>query len=81
MNLQCILIHFITGDANLLGIRSKTMLDDTFFDAISWQERRLYGVGCFCIGTNQVALHNAADAGVAVYNAPFSNTRSVVSSD
>jgi D-3-phosphoglycerate dehydrogenase len=63
----------VAGDAHLLGIRSKTRLTPAFFEAAS----RLWGVGCFCIGTNQVALESAADAGVAVFNAPFANTRSV----
>ena len=67
----------VAGDANLLGIRSKTLLNDAFFESVGWQERRLFGIGCFCIGTNQVALNSASDSGVAVYNAPFSNTRSV----
>lgn len=61
------------GDASLLGIRSKTTLTPEYFEAAS----RLWAVGCFCIGTNQVALSEAADRGVAVFNAPFSNTRSV----
>lgn len=67
----------VAGDANILGIRSKTQLDKKFFDTIGWHENRLWGVGCFCIGTNQVALEDSADHGVAVFNAPFSNTRSV----
>ncbi|MDX2116289.1 MAG: phosphoglycerate dehydrogenase [Planctomycetota bacterium] len=61
------------GDAHLVGIRSKTTLTAEFFE----QAPRLWGVGCFCIGTNQVDLSAAADRGVAVFNAPFSNTRSV----
>lgn len=61
------------GDASLLGIRSKTRLTPEFFKAAT----RLWSVGCFCIGTNQVDLGAAAAAGVAVFNAPFSNTRSV----
>ena len=60
-------------DAHLLGIRSKTMLTREFFGAAT----RLWGVGCFCIGTNQVDLDAAAERGIAVFNAPFSNTRSV----
>ena len=44
-----------------------------------WRRAKdLLAVGCFCIGTNQVDLADAADRGVAVFNAPFSNTRSVV---
>ncbi|MFM9956748.1 MAG: phosphoglycerate dehydrogenase [Phycisphaerales bacterium] len=61
------------SDAYLLGIRSKTNLTPEFFDAA----KRLWAVGCFCIGTNQVSLAAAADRGVSVFNAPFSNTRSV----
>jgi D-3-phosphoglycerate dehydrogenase len=61
------------GDASLLGIRSKTRLTPEFFEAAP----RLWAVGCFCIGTNQVDLQAAAARGVTVFNAPFSNTRSV----
>ena len=60
-------------DAYFLGIRSATHLDADFFV----HARRLIGVGCFCIGTNQVDLAAAEDRGVPVFNAPFSNTRSV----
>ena len=60
-------------DASIIGIRSKTHLTPEFFRAAT----RLWSVGCFCIGTNQVDLASAASAGVAVFNAPFSNTRSV----
>lgn len=57
----------------LLGIRSATHLTaDTFARA-----RHLLSVGCFCIGTSQVDLPAAAHAGIPVFNAPFSNTRSV----
>jgi D-3-phosphoglycerate dehydrogenase len=62
-----------TADAHLVGIRSKTHLSRAFFENAG----RLWGVGCFCIGTNQVDLAAAAERGVAVFNAPFSNTRSV----
>ena len=62
-----------TEGAHLVGIRSKTKLGAEFFE----RSPRLWGVGCFCIGTNQVDLAAAADRGVAVFNAPFSNTRSV----
>lgn len=61
------------ADASLLGIRSKTHLTADFFVHAT----RLWSVGCFCIGTNQVDLTAAAASGVAVFNAPFSNTRSV----
>ncbi len=59
--------------AHMVGIRSKTQLTGEFFEACP----NLWAVGCFCIGTNQVDLGSAADHGVAVFNAPFSNTRSV----
>ena len=61
------------GDAHMLGIRSRSQCDSTFFE----QASRLWAVGCFCIGSNQVDLKAAAKRGVAVFNAPFSNTRSV----
>jgi D-3-phosphoglycerate dehydrogenase len=57
----------------MLGIRSRTQLDAT---AIAAAER-LIAVGCFCIGTNQVDLGAATQVGVPVFNAPYSNTRSV----
>jgi D-3-phosphoglycerate dehydrogenase len=61
------------ADAHILGIRSRTQLTaKALADA-----RRLLAVGCFCIGTNQVALKDATVRGVPVFNAPFSNTRSV----
>lgn len=63
----------VAADAHLVGIRSKTRLSEEFFEAAT----RLWAVGCFCIGTNQVDLESAANRGVAVFNAPFSNTRSV----
>jgi D-3-phosphoglycerate dehydrogenase len=58
----------------LLGIRSKTEVTEAVFDGAS----DLLAVGAFCIGTNQIDLAAARDRGVAVFNAPFSNTRSVV---
>jgi D-3-phosphoglycerate dehydrogenase len=60
-------------DAFFIGIRSNTHLTKRFFE----QAKRLISVGCFCIGTNQVELEAAQDQGVPVFNAPFSNTRSV----
>ena len=60
-------------DVHLLGIRSKTRVTPKVIEA----SRRLLSVGCFCIGTNQVALEAATKRGVVVFNAPFSNTRSV----
>ncbi len=59
---------------HLLGIRSKTQLDAAALAAAP----DLLAVGAFCIGTNQVDLDSASHRGVAVFNAPFSNTRSVV---
>ena len=61
-------------DVQLLGIRSKTTVSRAVLDAAP----RLIGIGAFCIGTNQVDLTAAAERGTAVFNAPFSNTRSVV---
>jgi D-3-phosphoglycerate dehydrogenase / 2-oxoglutarate reductase len=60
-------------DAHLLGIRSKTQVDAN----ILRHAENLLGIGCFCIGTDQVDLDAAAQMGVPVFNAPFSNTRSV----
>jgi D-3-phosphoglycerate dehydrogenase len=60
-------------DVHLLGIRSKTQVTTRVIDAA----RRLLSVGCFCIGVNQVSLRHANNRGVPVFNAPFSNTRSV----
>jgi D-3-phosphoglycerate dehydrogenase len=60
-------------DVHVLGIRSKTQVTPRILD----EARRLLAVGAFCIGTNQVALGHASRGGVPVFNAPFSNTRSV----
>jgi D-3-phosphoglycerate dehydrogenase len=59
---------------SLLGIRSNTTITERVLDAAT----DLVAVGCFCIGTNQVDLAAAAARGIAVFNAPYSNTRSVV---
>jgi D-3-phosphoglycerate dehydrogenase len=59
---------------SLLGIRSNT----TITPAVLKSAPDLLAIGCFCIGTNQVDLDSATEHGVAVFNAPFSNTRSVV---
>src|SRR5690606_33702956 len=67
------LIEAIKG-VHVLGIRSKTNVTRRVLDAAD----RLMAVAAFCIGTNQVDLDAAADKGVAVFNAPYSNTRSVV---
>ena len=61
------------ADAYFIGIRSATQLGRAFFD----HAPRLTGVGCFCIGTDQVDLAAAEERGIPVFNAPFSNTRSV----
>jgi D-3-phosphoglycerate dehydrogenase / 2-oxoglutarate reductase len=60
-------------DVHVLGIRSKTHVTERVLGAA----RRLLSLGCFCIGTNQVDLVSAARHGIPVFNAPFSNTRSV----
>lgn len=60
-------------NCHILGIRSKTQLTEKFFAA----SKRLMAVGCYCIGTNQVELVSAQQRGIPVFNAPFSNTRSV----
>jgi D-3-phosphoglycerate dehydrogenase len=60
-------------DVHLLGIRSKTRITKKVLEAAP----KLQAIGCFCIGVNQVDLEAATDAGVVVFNAPYSNTRSV----
>ncbi|WP_447530239.1 phosphoglycerate dehydrogenase [Vreelandella sp. TE19] len=60
-------------DVHFIGIRSRTQLNERVFAAAE----KLVAVGCFCIGTNQVDLNAALKRGVAVFNAPYSNTRSV----
>jgi D-3-phosphoglycerate dehydrogenase len=60
-------------DVHVLGIRSKTQVTAPVIDAAN----RMLAVGAFCIGTNQVALAHSNRSGVPVFNAPFSNTRSV----
>ena len=60
-------------DAHFVGIRSRTQLTEEVFAVAE----KLIGVGCFCIGTNQVDLIAAAVRGIPVFNAPYSNTRSV----
>jgi len=61
------------ADAHIVGIRSRTHLTEEVLQ----QAKRLIAVGCFCIGTNQVDLAAARLQGVPVFNAPYSNTRSV----
>lgn len=60
-------------DVHFIGIRSRTQLTENIFAAAE----KLVAVGCFCIGTNQVNLEAAAVRGIPVFNAPYSNTRSV----
>jgi D-3-phosphoglycerate dehydrogenase / 2-oxoglutarate reductase len=60
-------------DVHLLGIRSKTKITKPVIDAAD----KLLAVGAFCIGVNQVELDAATTKGIAVFNAPYSNTRSV----
>lgn len=60
-------------DVHLLGIRSKTQITEKVLAAAS----KLQAIGCFCIGVNQVNLKAATKKGVVVFNAPYSNTRSV----
>ena len=60
-------------DIHLLGIRSKTQITSKVLQAA----KKLQAIGCFCIGVNQVDLKAATSQGVAVFNAPYSNTRSV----
>jgi D-3-phosphoglycerate dehydrogenase len=61
------------GDVHLLGIRSKTQVTANVLS----HAKKLQAIGCFCIGVNQVDLKSATQKGVAVFNAPYSNTRSV----
>ncbi|KAA0695163.1 phosphoglycerate dehydrogenase [Halopseudomonas laoshanensis] len=61
------------ADAHFIGIRSRTQLTAEIFS----HAQKLVAVGCFCIGTNQVDLDAAMQMGIAVFNAPYSNTRSV----
>jgi D-3-phosphoglycerate dehydrogenase len=60
-------------DVHLLGIRSKTQITPKVLEAA----KKLQAIGCFCIGVNQVDLKSATSHGVVVFNAPYSNTRSV----
>ncbi len=60
-------------DVHLIGIRSKTHITKKVIE----KAEKLKGIGCFCIGTNQVDLEAATMAGVTVFNSPYSNTRSV----
>lgn len=60
-------------DVHMIGIRSRTQLTDDVLQ----QAKKLFAIGCFSIGTNQVNLQSAKQLGIPVFNAPFSNTRSV----
>lgn len=60
-------------NVHIVGIRSKTTLTENVLQAA----KKLQAVGCFCIGVNQVNLKEATNQGIAVFNAPYSNTRSV----
>ena len=60
-------------DVHFVGLRSRTHISEAVLEAAE----KLVAVGCFCIGTNQVDLSAARKRGIAVFNAPFSNTRSV----
>ena len=66
------LIQKIKG-CHILGIRSKSTITSPILDAAE----KLQAIGCFCIGVNQVDLLKATEKGIAVFNAPYSNTRSV----
>ncbi|WP_286233187.1 phosphoglycerate dehydrogenase [Thalassotalea sediminis] len=61
------------ADVHFIGIRSRTMLNEKVLS----HAKKLVAIGCFCIGTNQVDVQAAKEKGVPVFNAPFSNTRSV----
>ncbi len=61
------------ADVHFIGIRSRTQLTDKVLS----HAKKLVAIGCFCIGTNQVDLKAAQTRGIPVFNAPFSNTRSV----
>lgn len=60
-------------DVHILGIRSKTQINSRILESA----KKLQAIGCFCIGVNQVDLESATRKGVVVFNAPYSNTRSV----
>src|SRR6476646_1656529 len=66
------LIKAVKG-VHLIGVRSKTQISKKVIGAAD----KLFAIGCFCIGVNQVDLKAATANGVAVFNAPYSNTRSV----
>ena len=61
------------SEAHFIGIRSRTQLTSKVLE----HANKLVAIGCFCIGTNQVDLEAASSKGIVVFNAPYSNTRSV----
>jgi D-3-phosphoglycerate dehydrogenase len=63
----------VIKDVHILGIRSKTFISKKVLDSA----KKLQAIGCFCIGINQVDLKACKQKGIAVFNAPYSNTRSV----
>ncbi len=72
--LTCCHTHLqVLGTSHVIGIRSKTKLTEK----VLREAKNLQVIGCFCIGTNQVDLEYAAKHGIAVFNSPFSNSRSV----
>jgi D-3-phosphoglycerate dehydrogenase / 2-oxoglutarate reductase len=66
-------LHALLAEADLLGLRSRTVLDAQALAAAP----RLRAIGAYCTGTNNIDLKAAAERGIAVFNGPFSNTRSV----
>lgn len=64
----------VIQDVSILGIRSKTIVTKNVIE----KAKKLLAVGAYCIGTNQIDLNACSDRGIVVFNAPFSNTRSVV---
>ena len=66
-------LHDKIADAHFVGLRSRTQLTAEVLAHAS----KLVAVGAFCIGTNQIDLKAARERGIAVFNAPYSNTRSV----
>ena len=61
-------------DVSILGIRSKTIISDKVIKSAN----KLLAIGAFCIGTNQIKFESCNDLGIVIFNAPYSNTRSVV---
>mgnify|MGYP001359096378 FL=1 len=61
-------------DVSILGIRSKTIISDRVLKSAN----KLLAIGAFCIGTNQIKFESCNDSGIVIFNAPYSNTRSVV---